>query len=108
VVLGARHLPDPLGAGARPLLFVGNHTRFGLYDLPLLVRPLPCQDHQLIQTDIATAAWVMPLVSLTPAARFSIRILRHLATEAARCPAAILHAADHRAVCAGYQRARAG
>jgi hypothetical protein len=39
-VLGARHLPDPLQAGARPLLFVGNHTRFGLYDLPLLVRPL--------------------------------------------------------------------
>ena len=39
-MLGARHLPDPLQAGARPLLFVGNHTRFGLYDLPLLVRPL--------------------------------------------------------------------
>lgn len=38
VVLGARHLPDPLQGGAQPLLFVGNHTRFGLYDLPLLVR----------------------------------------------------------------------
>ena len=39
VVLGERHLPDPLQGGAQPLLFVGNHTRFGLYDLPLLVRP---------------------------------------------------------------------
>lgn len=38
VVLGTQHLPDPLQEGARPLLFVGNHTRFGLYDLPLLVR----------------------------------------------------------------------
>jgi len=38
VVLGTQHLPDPLQAGGRPLLFVGNHTRFGLYDLPLLVR----------------------------------------------------------------------
>lgn len=37
MVLGTQHLPDPLQAGARPLLFVGNHTRFGLYDLPLLV-----------------------------------------------------------------------
>ena len=40
MVLGERHLPDPLQGGAQPLLFVGNHTRFGLYDLPLLVRPL--------------------------------------------------------------------
>lgn len=37
VVLGTQHLPDPLQAAGRPLLFVGNHTRFGLYDLPLLV-----------------------------------------------------------------------
>ena len=37
MVLGAEHLPDPLAAKARPLLFVGNHTRFGLYDLPFLV-----------------------------------------------------------------------
>lgn len=40
VVLGTQHLPDPLQAGARPLLFVGNHTRFGLYDLPLLMLEL--------------------------------------------------------------------
>ena len=39
VVLGTGNLPDPLAAEARPLLFVGNHTRFGLFDLPLLVRP---------------------------------------------------------------------
>ena len=40
MVLGTQHLPDPLQAGGRPLLFVGNHTRFGLYDLPLLVRSI--------------------------------------------------------------------
>ena len=37
MVLGTENLPDPLAARARPLLFVGNHTRFGLYDLPFLV-----------------------------------------------------------------------
>ncbi|KAK9831878.1 hypothetical protein WJX81_004455 [Elliptochloris bilobata] len=37
MVLGTENLPDPLAAKARPLLFVGNHTRFGLYDLPFLV-----------------------------------------------------------------------
>ncbi len=36
VVSGVERLPDPLTTG-RPLLFVGNHTRFGLYDLPMLV-----------------------------------------------------------------------
>lgn len=41
VVLGTGNLPDPLAAEARPLLFVGNHTRFGLFDLPLLARPPP-------------------------------------------------------------------
>ncbi len=37
LVLGTENLPDPLALNARPLLFVGNHTRFGLYDLPFLV-----------------------------------------------------------------------
>ena len=37
-VSGVELLPDPLTCG-RPLLFVGNHTQYGLYDLPLLVRP---------------------------------------------------------------------
>jgi len=37
VVRGEENLPDPLAPKARPLLFVGNHTRFGLYDLPFLV-----------------------------------------------------------------------
>ena len=36
VVSGDAWLPDPLLTG-RPLLFVGNHTQFGLYDLPMLV-----------------------------------------------------------------------
>ena len=39
VVSGDARLPDPLSMG-RPLLFVGNHTQFGLYDLPMLVRTL--------------------------------------------------------------------
>ena len=40
VVSGVERLPDPLTT-SRPLLFVGNHTRFGLYDLPMLVSPSP-------------------------------------------------------------------
>ena len=39
VVSGIESLPDPLVCG-RPLLFVGNHTQFGLYDLPMLVRSI--------------------------------------------------------------------
>ncbi|DBB07863.1 TPA: hypothetical protein ACH3X3_009263 [Trebouxia sp. C0006] len=39
VVKGVENLPDPLGP-RRPLLFIGNHTLIGLYDLPLLVHEL--------------------------------------------------------------------
>ncbi len=34
VVEGAEHLPV---GPRRPLLFVGNHTMYGLYDLPFLM-----------------------------------------------------------------------
>jgi hypothetical protein len=48
VVLGAQHLPDPASvAGARPLLFVGNHQRMGLYDMPLLLMELYVRGHQV-------------------------------------------------------------
>lgn len=41
VVLGLEHLPDPLAeASQRPVLFVGNHQKMGLYDLPLLMYEL--------------------------------------------------------------------
>ncbi|KAL0028357.1 hypothetical protein WJX77_001655 [Trebouxia sp. C0004] len=39
VMKGVENLPDPLGP-RRPLLFIGNHTLIGLYDLPLLVHEL--------------------------------------------------------------------
>lgn len=64
VVLGTQHLPDPLQAGGRPLLFVGNHTRFGLYDLPLLVRSnyrtrkqTPLLETLHIQSESLVLAW---------------------------------------------------
>ncbi|KAI8467052.1 MAG: hypothetical protein J3K34DRAFT_472042 [Monoraphidium minutum] len=38
VLLGTERLPDPSGAAAgRPIIFVGNHQRIGLYDMPLLM-----------------------------------------------------------------------
>ncbi|KAK9829918.1 hypothetical protein WJX72_008639 [[Myrmecia] bisecta] len=37
VVSGVEHLSDPLSA-KRPILFVGNHTLFGVYDLPFLIQ----------------------------------------------------------------------
>lgn len=36
---GTENLPDPLGA-KRPLLFVGNHQQYGLYDLGLIMLEL--------------------------------------------------------------------
>jgi len=42
LVAGAHHLPDPAdpATAGRPLLFVANHARYGLYDLPFLVSEL--------------------------------------------------------------------
>jgi hypothetical protein len=40
LVSGAEKLPDPNQEPRRPILFVGNHTIFGLYDSPLLVHEL--------------------------------------------------------------------
>ncbi|GAQ85441.1 hypothetical protein KFL_002350160 [Klebsormidium nitens] len=40
LVSGAENLPDPSAEPRRPILFVGNHTIFGLYDSPLLVHEL--------------------------------------------------------------------
>jgi 1-acyl-sn-glycerol-3-phosphate acyltransferase len=40
-VVGAENLPDPLGAAAgRPILFVGNHQKIGLYDMPIFLYEL--------------------------------------------------------------------
>lgn len=41
LVLGTEHLPDPAQVvGRRALVFVGNHQRMGLYDMPLLMMEL--------------------------------------------------------------------
>lgn len=39
VVRGVEHLPSG-AVGSRPILFVGNHTLMGLYDLPVLLMEL--------------------------------------------------------------------
>ena len=36
LTLGLENVPPPGALAGRPLLFIGNHTQFGLYDLPLL------------------------------------------------------------------------
>jgi 1-acyl-sn-glycerol-3-phosphate acyltransferase len=40
LVSGAETLPDAAAEPRRPILFVGNHTLFGLYDSPILVYEL--------------------------------------------------------------------
>lgn len=37
MVEGTENLPE---SGSRPLLFVGNHTLYGLYDLPFIMMEL--------------------------------------------------------------------
>ncbi|KAK3234243.1 hypothetical protein CYMTET_55493, partial [Cymbomonas tetramitiformis] len=37
-IVGGENLPDP--RSGRPVLFVGNHTLFGLYDLPIILHEL--------------------------------------------------------------------
>lgn len=39
VLLGQEHLPGLVGCG-RPLLFVGNHQKMGLYDVSVCSQPL--------------------------------------------------------------------
>lgn len=40
MLTGVKNLPDPMQKVSRPVLFVGNHTSLGMYDLPLLVHEL--------------------------------------------------------------------
>ena len=41
VLIGLDQLPDVSGeAAGRPMLFVGNHQKMGLYDMPLLLYEL--------------------------------------------------------------------
>ncbi|KAH8963339.1 hypothetical protein BDL97_04G003500 [Sphagnum fallax] len=40
LVTGTENLPNPGAVPRRPVLFVGNHTMFGIYDSPILVHEL--------------------------------------------------------------------
>jgi len=86
VVRGEENLPDPLAPKARPLLFVGNHTRFGLYDLPFLVCELYLRGLK--------ARRRLPAVPLACAAALvTQRILMHaLSGHASPSPAFCMHA----------------
>lgn len=44
LTLGIDNLPE---ASDRPLLFIGNHTQFGMYDLPLLMMEMYSRGYQL-------------------------------------------------------------
>jgi 1-acyl-sn-glycerol-3-phosphate acyltransferase len=46
VVRGAENVPDG-AVSERACLFVGNHTRFGLYDLPFLMYELYLRGHKV-------------------------------------------------------------
>jgi len=46
VVRGAENIPDG-AVSDRAYLFVGNHTRFGMYDLPFLMYELYLRGHKV-------------------------------------------------------------
>ena len=46
VVRGTENIPDGL-AEPRAVLFVGNHTRFGMYDMPFLMMELHLRGHNV-------------------------------------------------------------
>ena len=46
MVRGAENIPDG-AVEQRACLFVGNHTRFGLYDLPFLMYELYLRGHKV-------------------------------------------------------------
>lgn len=46
VVRGAENIPDG-AVSDRACLFVGNHTRFGMYDLPFLMYELYLRGHKV-------------------------------------------------------------
>ena len=46
VVRGAENIPDGV-VSDRACLFVGNHTLFGLYDLPFLMQELYLRGHKV-------------------------------------------------------------
>jgi hypothetical protein len=58
-IMGVRNLPDPMATVGRPILFVGNHTSLGMYDLPLLV-------HELYLRGFACRALAHPIHWLGP------------------------------------------
>lgn len=56
VVRGAENVPDG-AVKERGVLFVGNHTQFGLYDLPFLMYELYLRGHKVgHETSIQTSA----------------------------------------------------
>jgi 1-acyl-sn-glycerol-3-phosphate acyltransferase len=55
-ISGVKNLPDPIEAVGRPVLFVGNHTSLGMYDLPLLVSASNSPEHVWNKFGIAERA----------------------------------------------------
>ena len=60
--LGVENIPTRASLGNRPILFVGNHTQFGMYDMPLLFMELYVHGYKL--TGLAHPEhWKTPLGS---------------------------------------------
>ena len=45
--LGLENVPLPGSLGGRPILFIGNHTQFGMYDLPLYMAEMYSRGYQV-------------------------------------------------------------
>ena len=84
VMRGVENLPDPLKGPRRPLLFVGNHTLFGMLDLPFLMMELYLRGHKVRgeQSKAAHAVSAMHSISVAPPHECH---LKHRVWKAAVC-----------------------
>lgn len=64
VVRGAENVPDG-AVKKRGCLFVGNHTQFGLYDLPFLMYELYLRGHKVLLLPTCSSPYGSPAWRVT-------------------------------------------
>ncbi|KAK3284401.1 hypothetical protein CYMTET_7949 [Cymbomonas tetramitiformis] len=85
LISGLSNLPDPLTATSRPVLFVGNHSSQGLYDLPLMVHELYLRGFYC-RTLAHPGHWLAPSGQVPAPAKPPSRTRGTGSHQADRCP----------------------
>ena len=73
MVRGVENIPDGLVA-ERGILFVGNHTRFGMYDMPFLMIELHLRGHNVRAPPGKTQPYPRPNYCLSTVPFFVIEL----------------------------------